>query len=119
MGRCDFMEKMDANSFLDHGLGQLLWLGCAGRNCWSLGQSAHPGCDLSHEPGKLSLSTILIYLTDFHIQSYNPQRWHQFLIYCGYNIVAFLVNAFMNNLMPYVTKGACEIPYIELSEIFY
>ncbi|KAJ9493066.1 hypothetical protein VN97_g139 [Penicillium thymicola] len=37
---------------------------------------------------------------------YNPQRWHQFLIYCGYNIVAFLINAFMNNLMPYVTKGA-------------
>ncbi|CAI7565037.1 unnamed protein product [Penicillium palitans] len=38
--------------------------------------------------------------------SYEPQRWHQFLIYCGYNIVAFLINAFMNNLMPYVTKGA-------------
>ncbi|KAJ5210491.1 Amino acid/polyamine transporter I [Penicillium cf. griseofulvum] len=38
--------------------------------------------------------------------SYTPQRWHQFLIYTGYNIVAFLVNAFMNNLLPYVTKGA-------------
>ncbi|KAI2742485.1 hypothetical protein DTO013E5_3587 [Penicillium roqueforti] len=38
--------------------------------------------------------------------SYNPQRWHQFLIYIGYNIVAFLVNAFMNNIMPYVTKAA-------------
>ncbi|KAJ5154284.1 Amino acid/polyamine transporter I [Penicillium coprophilum] len=38
--------------------------------------------------------------------SYNPQRWHQFLIYIGYNIVAFLINAFMNNVLPYVTKGA-------------
>ncbi|KAJ5510651.1 Amino acid/polyamine transporter I [Penicillium expansum] len=38
--------------------------------------------------------------------SYEPQRWHQFLIYCGYNVVAFLVNAFMNDIMPFVTKGA-------------
>ncbi|KAJ6178566.1 hypothetical protein N7519_009027 [Penicillium mononematosum] len=38
--------------------------------------------------------------------SYNPQRWHQFLIYFAYNIVAFLINAFMNDIMPYVTKGA-------------
>ena len=60
----------------------------------------------------------MIYLTNFLIQSYNPQRWHQFLIYLAYNIVAFLVNAFMNNIMPYVTKGACEIPYIALPEIF-
>ena len=49
-------------------------------------------------------------LTNFHTQSYEPQRWHQFLIYIAYNIIAFLVNAFMNNIMPYVTKGACEIP---------
>jgi len=37
-----------------------------------------------------------------------PQRWHQFLIYIGYNIVAFCVNAFANSLLPLVTKGACK-----------
>ena len=39
-------------------------------------------------------------------QNYAPQRWHQFLIYIGYNLVAFLLNAFGNSLLPYVTKGA-------------
>ncbi|KAJ5520405.1 hypothetical protein N7463_000858 [Penicillium fimorum] len=38
--------------------------------------------------------------------TYEPQRWHQFLIYIGYNIVAFLINAFMNKFLPYVTKAA-------------
>ena len=38
--------------------------------------------------------------------SYQPQRWHQFLIYIGYNLIAFLLNAFGNSLLPHVTKGA-------------
>ena len=42
----------------------------------------------------------------FMNQSYVPQRWHQFLIYIGYNLIAFLLNAFGNFLLPYVTKGA-------------
>ena len=42
----------------------------------------------------------------FMNQDYAPQRWHQFLIYIGYNLVAFLLNAFGNSLLPYVTKGA-------------
>lgn len=37
---------------------------------------------------------------------YHPQRWHQFLIYIGYTITAFLINAFMNDLLPYINKGA-------------
>jgi choline transport protein len=35
-----------------------------------------------------------------------PQRWHQFLIYIGYNIVAFVVNAFGNSIIPLVNKAA-------------
>ena len=42
----------------------------------------------------------------FYNASYEPQRWHQFLIYIGYNLVAFIVNAFMNSALPYVTKAA-------------
>lgn len=33
-------------------------------------------------------------------------RWHQFLIYIGYNLVAFLVNAFMTDALPIITKSA-------------
>ncbi|KAI4162773.1 MAG: hypothetical protein LQ342_003660 [Letrouitia transgressa] len=38
--------------------------------------------------------------------SYSSQRWHQFLIYIGYNIFAFCVNAFANKLLPWVTRSA-------------
>ncbi|KAL8830180.1 MAG: hypothetical protein Q9191_001576 [Dirinaria sp. TL-2023a] len=38
--------------------------------------------------------------------NYDPKRWHQFLIYIGYNIVAFCINAFANHLLPWVTRGA-------------
>ena len=41
-------------------------------------------------------------------QDYSPQRWHQFLIYIGYNIAAFCINAFGNRLLPWVTRGACQ-----------
>ncbi|EPE32742.1 hypothetical protein GLAREA_07876 [Glarea lozoyensis ATCC 20868] len=44
------------------------------------------------------------------ISLWNPnfvsQRWHAFLIYLGYNIVSFLVNAFMTGLLPLITKSA-------------
>lgn len=42
----------------------------------------------------------------FMHENYEPQRWHQFLIYIGYNLFAFLLNAFGNSLLPYVTKAA-------------
>jgi hypothetical protein len=38
--------------------------------------------------------------------SYNPQRWHQFLIYIGYNLFACLVNAFLSILLPIIDKAA-------------
>lgn len=38
--------------------------------------------------------------------NYVSQRWHQFLIYIGYNLVAFLINAFMTGALPLVTKSA-------------
>ncbi|KAJ5594489.1 uncharacterized protein N7459_000697 [Penicillium hispanicum] len=37
---------------------------------------------------------------------YVSQRWHQFLIYVAYNIAGFLINALMNNILPYFNKAA-------------
>lgn len=38
--------------------------------------------------------------------SYHSHRWHQFLIYIGYNVFAFLVNAFITRMLPLVNKAA-------------
>ncbi|GLA87491.1 hypothetical protein AtubIFM56815_001917 [Aspergillus tubingensis] len=55
--------------------------------------------------GLLGSELILGVISLMH-PSYVSQRWHQFLIYIAYNIIAFLINAFMGSLLPLVTKGA-------------
>ncbi|RMJ27469.1 Gaba permease [Aspergillus sp. HF37] len=37
---------------------------------------------------------------------FEPQRWHQFLIYIAYKVAAFTVNSVMNVILPWVTKCA-------------
>ncbi|KAJ9486385.1 hypothetical protein VN97_g6953 [Penicillium thymicola] len=39
-------------------------------------------------------------------ESYVPQRWHQFLIYIGLTIGSFIINAFMNSILPVIYRGA-------------
>ena len=56
--------------------------------------------------GGLLGSQLVVGIIGFMSPTYSPQRWHQFLIYVGYNIAAFCVNAFLNRLIPWVTKGA-------------
>ncbi|PWY86820.1 amino acid permease [Aspergillus heteromorphus CBS 117.55] len=34
------------------------------------------------------------------------QRWQEFLIYVGYTLLAFVVNAFMNSVLPIIYRGA-------------
>ncbi|KAL6242250.1 hypothetical protein RBB50_010798 [Rhinocladiella similis] len=51
-------------------------------------------------------SQLILGVISLTTPSYEPHRWHQFLIYIGYNIFAFLVNAFMTRLLPWVTKTA-------------
>jgi choline transport protein len=41
----------------------------------------------------------------FHAD-YEAQPWHQFLIYIGYTLAAFAINAYGNRLMPLITKAA-------------
>lgn len=56
--------------------------------------------------GGLLGSQLILGIIGFMNPNYVPQRWHQFLIYIGYNLVAFLVNAFLNDALPIITKSA-------------
>ncbi|CAK3807035.1 Choline transport [Lecanosticta acicola] len=56
--------------------------------------------------GGLLGSQIVVGIIALYDASYEAQRWHQFLIYVGYNIIALLLNAFANSLLPLVNKTA-------------
>jgi amino acid permease (GABA permease) len=56
--------------------------------------------------GGLLGSQLIVGVISMMNPDYVPQRWHQFLIYIGYNIFAFVVNAFANSSLPYVNKAA-------------
>ncbi|KAJ5778816.1 Amino acid/polyamine transporter I [Penicillium paradoxum] len=53
----------------------------------------------------LSSQLILGVISVLH-ESYVPQRWHQFLIYIGLTLGSFIVNAFMNSILPVIYRGA-------------
>ena len=51
-------------------------------------------------------SQLVMGAISFYSPDFVPQRWHQFLIYIGYTLVAFFLNAFANHLLPYFTKAS-------------
>jgi choline transport protein len=51
-------------------------------------------------------STLIIGLLALFNPDYVPQPWHQFLIYIAYNLVAFLINAFGNHILPHFNRAA-------------
>lgn len=51
-------------------------------------------------------SQLVVNVVAFQNKGYVTQRWHQFLIYVGYNVMAFLINAFWNSKLPYINKAA-------------
>ncbi|KAK3618097.1 hypothetical protein LTR56_024866 [Elasticomyces elasticus] len=51
-------------------------------------------------------SQLIIGIISLYNENYSPQPWHQFLIYIGYNVVAALLNAFGNHMLPYINKTA-------------
>jgi hypothetical protein len=59
-------------------------------------------------------SQLIVGIISLMNASYVAQRWHQFLIYIGYNLVAFLINAFMTGALPIITRVTnlflCSIP---------
>ncbi|KAH7128472.1 GABA permease gaba [Dendryphion nanum] len=56
--------------------------------------------------GGLLGSQLIVGVISLYHPNYTAERWHQFLIYIAYNVIAFLINAFMNSLLPYVNKIA-------------
>ena len=56
--------------------------------------------------GGLLGSQIIVGIIAMYDATYEAQRWHQFLIYIGYNIIAMLLNAFGNSILPLVNKTA-------------
>ncbi|EKG12412.1 Amino acid/polyamine transporter I [Macrophomina phaseolina MS6] len=56
--------------------------------------------------GGLLGSQLVVGVISLQNPNYEAEAWHQFLIYIGYNILAFLLNAFANSALPYVNKAA-------------
>ena len=73
---------------------------------WIIGWINTSGWVALTATGGLLGSQLIVGIISFMVPTYNPQRWHQFLIYIGYNLFAFLVNAFANRLLPLFTKAA-------------
>lgn len=40
-------------------------------------------------------------------QNFGSQRWQQFLVYIGFTLGAFVINAFLNSVLPLIYRGAC------------
>lgn len=60
---------------------------------------------LTASGGLLGSQLILGIISLMH-PNYEAQRWQQFLIYIGYNLAAFLINAFCTRLLPLITRSA-------------
>ncbi|KAL5329342.1 hypothetical protein ACEPPN_002853 [Leptodophora sp. 'Broadleaf-Isolate-01'] len=56
--------------------------------------------------GGLLGSQLIIGVISLVHSDFVPHRWHQFLIYIGYTLVAFVVNAFMTGALPIITRAA-------------
>lgn len=56
--------------------------------------------------GLLGSQLIVGIISLLHPDTYHTKPWHQFLIYIGYTLAAFFINAFSNRLLPYFNKAA-------------
>lgn len=56
--------------------------------------------------GGLLASQLIVQTISFTHPDYEPKAWHQFLIYIGYTVLAFAINAFLNRLLPLITQAA-------------
>ncbi|CEJ92890.1 Putative Amino acid permease [[Torrubiella] hemipterigena] len=52
------------------------------------------------------LSSQLIVGIIFAVHGYEVTRWQQFLIYIGFTVLSFLINAFLNGVLPKIYHGA-------------
>ncbi|KAJ5138199.1 hypothetical protein N7526_004432 [Penicillium atrosanguineum] len=64
--------------------------------------------------GGLLGSQLILGIMSLMNPAFQPQHWHQFLIYSGYTIVAFILNAFANSILPSINKVASALPSFAL-----
>ena len=51
-------------------------------------------------------SQLILYIAQLEHPGYEPQRWHQFLIYIAVTVIAFLINAFGSKVLPLINQVA-------------
>jgi choline transport protein len=73
---------------------------------WIIGWINTAGWVALTATGGLLGSQLIVGVISFMVPSYSAKRWHQFLIYIGYNLFAFLVNAVGTVILPLFTKAA-------------
>lgn len=56
--------------------------------------------------GGLLGSQLILGIISLMNPTYEPESWHQFLIYIAYTLAAFFLNAFANRLLPYFNQAA-------------
>ncbi|KAI9370717.1 amino acid permease [Aspergillus egyptiacus] len=56
--------------------------------------------------GGLLGSTLIVGIGSLMHPLFEFERWHHFLMYVAINLIAFIINAFMNSVLPLVTKTA-------------
>lgn len=56
--------------------------------------------------GGLLGSTLVVEIITLMHENYETKNWHQFLIYIGFTVAAFIINAFTNRLLSIFTKAA-------------
>lgn len=66
---------------------------------WIAGWTATSGWIALVGSGGLLGSRLILGIIVLVNPQFSPERWHQFLIYIGYNLFAFLANAFMSRFL--------------------
>ena len=58
--------------------------------------------------GPSLVASLAIGLISLYAENYEFQRWHQFLIFLGVEVVAAVTNALGTALLPWIGKASCE-----------
>lgn len=102
----EFLSAYPTSAGQYHWTAMISWENWVPILSWIIGWINTAGWIALTATGGLLGSQLIVGVISFMVPSYSPERWHQFLIYIGYNVFAFLVNAFLTKLLPLVTKTA-------------
>ncbi|KAL3493705.1 amino acid/polyamine transporter I [Aspergillus germanicus] len=89
-----------------HWVAAISWKGWMPILSWITGWANVSGWLALTATGGLLGSTLIMGIVSLMHPLFEFQRWHQFLMYVAINVIAFTINAFMNSILPLVTKSA-------------